>query len=170
MNTVQAWLSDAWTMLQGVLGPTDKSYEVWILLGGGLLVMWIMMRVMAAATNNTNGGIFANAILMVVGILIVTLAAVAAQRYGVRDTTSPEVARWLPLGAALIALFVLVVPLMCLLQRVKYLTALVSLAVSVAVAAVLITAGHALLKGVGGGERVGDAIEKRTNYQDLEKE
>lgn len=170
MNTVQAWLSDAWMMIQNVVGPTDKSYEVWILLGGGAFVLWIMMRVMAAATNNVNGGIFANAILLVVGVLIVTLAAVATQRYAVGGSTSPEVARWFPLGAAVIALLVLVVPLMCLLQRVKYLTALVSLCVSVAVTAVLITAGHALLKGVSGGERVGDVIEKRTNYQDLEKE
>ena len=170
MNAVQTWLNDIWVMLQGVLGPTDKDYQAWLLLGGGALVLWIMLRVMAAATSNVNGGIFSNALVLVVGTLIVSLAAVATQRYIVSDSMSPDVARWLPLAAAVIALLALVVPLMCLIQRVKYLTALVSVCVSVAVAAVVITAGHALLQGVSGGEKVGEKIENRMKYQDLEKE
>ncbi|MBP7275326.1 MAG: hypothetical protein KBA51_03900 [Kiritimatiellae bacterium] len=168
MNGLNAWLGSAWEMLQRVLGPVEKDVYLWILLAAGGLAVWIMLRVMATATSNQNGGVFSNTVLLLVGTLLVLLAAVAGQRWGVGDTDPEGFVRWVPMISAVAAMLILVVPFMCLLQRVKYLTGLISIVVSVAVGVLVVIGIRAIFQGVKGGERVGEIIEGRMDYRDVQ--
>lgn len=168
MNALTAWMGSAWGILQQTLGPVEKDFQLWILLAVATLAMGLMLRIMATATGNQNGGVISNAVVMLVGVLVILLAAAAAQKFGIGDTAPDGFARWIPLISAVSALLILVVPFMCLLQRVKYLTGLVSIAISVAVAMMAVVALQAVFRGIHGGERVGDIIEHRMNYEDVQ--
>lgn len=158
MNT---WLTEGMDILRAMVGRPDNDGHLALLLGVGVLVFLLMMGIMGAATNNKNASLGANIVVLLVGAATMLAAAVAVRIYVFGKDPVSSTALWSSAGAAAAALVILVSPLMGLLQRTKYLTALVSVIISVSVAALAIVGGRAILGGLKGGKSVAERVEKR---------
>ena len=159
---MKPWLTDALELLKGLMGPMDSALETAVLAAVVLLVALVMMKVMGSATNNANAAIWSNAVLLVLAVALPLAAAVAVRLYAFPAAPEGANARWATLGAAAAAFVVAVVPLMSLLQRVKYLTALISLLATGAVCALSLTGARTGYEAMRGGKGQMQQIEKRT--------
>jgi hypothetical protein len=158
---MKPWLNEAQALLQGLLGPAESALETGILVAVALLVALVMMKVMGSATNNLHSALGSNALVLVLAVALPLAAAVAVRLYVFPKAPEDSTAHWATLGAAAAAFALVVAPAMSLLQRVKYLTALISLLVTGAVCALSVTGARTAYGAIHGGKGQMQQIEKR---------
>lgn len=163
----EVWLNELRAVLDAAAGCPATTRDLAIVWAAGILVFLIVMRILALATNNGNGGTLSNTLLLALGGTIVLGAAVAARVFVFQDSLGTPAGIWGTRAAALLALLIVVAPLMCLMQRVKYLTALLALGLSLFVAGLVMAASRAALDGIQGGRSVRDTIEEKSGDWEL---
>jgi hypothetical protein len=158
----ELWRNEIRAVLDAAAGLPDTTRDLAIVWAIGILAFLIVMRILAAATNNGNGGSLGNALLLAIGAVVVIGAAAAVRIYLFRDSLGTPAGLWGTRATALVALLLIVVPLMCLLQRVKYLTALLSIGLSVFAAGLIMSVSRAALDGLRGGRSVRQTMEEKS--------
>lgn len=136
MNT-NPWIEQAVEVLRLVAGSPETPLQ-WFLFGGTVFgVSFLMLKIMGIAVGNAKSTWTLN-LLVLVAAAALLLAAMAAGRLYVHPQLATRVAPpWPDVLCAGIGLFALAVPMMCLIQRVRYLTALVTLLVTGTAAALV---------------------------------
>lgn len=162
------WTAGVLELLRLMTGRPEGDPALWGVFAAGAVAALLMMGLMAGAMNNNNSNPFTNLIVLAVGGGAMLLAAVGVRILVFPDAPSSGTALGVTAGAAALALFVIAIPVFCLVQRVKFLSALVSLVVSLAVGGLaLFGAGYAY-DTFKGGKKGFDRTEQRTD--DINKE
>jgi len=149
---MKIWIEEAVSVLRMLAGSPDSAFR-WFIFAGILFgVAFLMLRIMGIAVGNAKATWSLNLLVLVLAAGLLLGAMVAGRIYMTPLLAARVAAPWPDVLSAGIGLLVLATPMMCLVQRVRYLTALVSLIVAGAAAALvfLLTVSA----------RPGDTIEK----------
>jgi len=133
----KTWIEHALEVLRMLAGSPETPLR-WLLFVGVVFgVAFLMLRIMGVAVGNVKSTWTLNLVVLAMASALL-LAAMAAGRIYVNPHLATRVAPpWPDVICAAVGLLALAVPTMCLIQRVRYLTALVTLLVSGAAAALV---------------------------------
>ncbi len=140
MNT---FLSELYNVIQSLLD--EPSSPLWV------AILVFLALVAAALVVRFTGEIFGCKVVTHMRVVI-TLAAMtglllttaAATRLWIRQhTENPDFVRWMPLAAAVMVFLVIVIPVTCHTLRAGYFAAFLTLGLSLAAAAAIVTVSHA---------------------------
>ena len=124
MNGLERWAQEALDVLRLATGSPEPSAQTWILLGVGVLVALLFMKLVSLATGNVNSTIVLNLLVILLGGALVLAGAVAARLYVGPRLPDPRYLPALTASGAGAAFLLLAVPAMCVVQRVKFLVGL----------------------------------------------
>lgn len=154
---MKVWLEHALAVLRMLAGHPSSAGGWAVFAGVTLLAAYVMLRIMGIAVGNQRATWLMNLILLIL-VCAVMLAGLTAGRIYLHPLLGDRIeAFWLDVLAAAAALLLLATPLMCLLQRVRYITALVTLLVT-GVAAALV---FLLVVSKKPAERIGAALQQQ---------
>ncbi len=129
------WRQEALDVINALAGAPPTALETMLLGGGALVAMLVAMRIVGKAVGNDNAHVWSNLAVLLIGGGMMLAAATAVRLYALPHVPWPLAERHLASAAALAVFLLLVIPLQCLIQRSKYLTILIMMAVSLAITA-----------------------------------
>lgn len=146
------WISGAQRMVDMLLGHPGSAFQYWLLAVLSAITILVMLARVGGLLGISNTGIFYALAVGVVGVGVMVAGMVAVQFYLPADV-APRGSLW-PLAVVAVAVsFVIVAPLMCILQRARYLASLATWLLSLAAAAALIFLVSAVFDAVKSGGR-----------------
>jgi len=135
-----------------LMGNPEAGLETGVVLVVSVLVLFFVLTKAGAAFGIANTGLWYAAVVGVPGVVILMAAMIAARLYlPLWETEALRV--WILAGAGLIASLLLVIPLMCVIQRTNYLAATLTWFSSVAAVALAIVLVSYVFVGIAGGSR-----------------
>ena len=135
------WMNGLQRMVDMVLGHPESALEYWLLVVVSVLLMLVVLLKAGGLLGISNTGIFYALVVGVVGVGVTLAALVALQIY--LPDLAPRGSVW-PVAVIIVAVsFVVVAPLMCVLQRARYMAALVTwfLGVGAVMAVIFLVSG-----------------------------
>lgn len=140
---MEAWKTELMAILDGLLGSPATRTEFLVLSAVVMLTLIVGLRIASGVF-----GLKMNAWWRVAGVVLVTfavaLAAVAAVRiFMLNASSSPGLRLGLQIGAAVIMVLAIGIPLQMLLQRGNYLESLSSFAATIIISALITAGAHA---------------------------
>ncbi|MDZ4198647.1 MAG: hypothetical protein U1E27_05085 [Kiritimatiellia bacterium] len=159
---MEAFWAEALSVLsRAALQPADSA-DWGIAAGAWLIGGLLTMKIMGAILNNPNESLKSNLAVGVIGGTGVLAAATAASLWVASDAGSIRGAAGVTIAAAIAAVLLLATPLLKLIQRVSYITAVLTLGVSIAAAALLHLAARTTADGIRAGQNRMGGVESRT--------
>jgi hypothetical protein len=131
------WIANLQAVLQLALGHPGSNIEMWILVIGAFAMMWGIVGKAGNLLGIDNTQPALTFTVTLVGTLLSLLALAAARMY-LPAWSNPQFHWWILIGVPVAVGFLLVAPLMGLLQKAGYFAAVMSWALSVASAALVI--------------------------------
>ena len=146
------WITALEQMVTLVLGNPSTPMEQGAIAGLSFLALVIVISRAGSAFGIPNTGMAHSIIVGVLGVAAGLLATVVATFY-VPQWSNSELRIWILVGAVAIASVVVIVPLMCLLQKASYMAGLLTWLVSLGAAALVIFMLGAGINAFSAGER-----------------
>ncbi|MBU1734275.1 MAG: hypothetical protein KJ692_03455 [Verrucomicrobia bacterium] len=129
---MERWIQVFLNVVDNLLKHPGTPLEKWLLIiPGCLFFMWVYVRTGSAFGMSHSGG-FRGGFSAVLGFALVLAAMTAVSLY------FPKVGPWLWVGVSVVVLLMVVMPLVCLIQRAGYMAAFMTWLISVAALAALI--------------------------------
>ena len=166
---MNAWMEALGELVKTLLGDPGSNSEWWAASILGVLTLLFVLGRAGSAFGIPNTGVWHSLLSAVLGVALVLAIMVACMLYlPLWDTAEWRV--WILVGAGLLASFVLVIPLMCLLQRTGYIAALLAWFSSVAAMAVVILLVGIAFDATASGSRSADkGAARKQQIEDLAK-
>jgi chromate transport protein ChrA len=164
---MQSWLRALDELLTFLAHNPHSPTEKWIVVGVTAFFAIIIFGLVASMMRIANSDPARSTGIVVLGGLLMMLAAIAAKRY-LAPMTSSGLAPWLPLAAAILTLLVAVIPISCLWQRSKYGEALMAWVATLVAAVIAVFLITAIYDAVMSGKK--DASGAKRRNREIEKE
>lgn len=161
------WMSDLQQMLNLLLGTPTSELQRWVTLALALLVMLWALGKAGSAFGIPNTGPHYSLFSALLGVALSLVVMVAAKLYLPGAWNDPKLRLLILAGGPVLVSLVVVVPLMCAVQKTGYIEALFTWALSVGAAALIILLVGAVFDMVASGGR--DAEKSLRHKQDMEK-
>jgi len=152
-----------------LLGNPRSGLEMGVILVLAVLTLLFVLTKAGSAFGISNTGIWYSLIIGILGVVILMAVMVAARRYlPLWKTESLRI--WILVGAGLLASLLLVLPLICGIQRTGYLSALLTWFTAVASVAVVIALVGLVFDGLAAGSRsAGKGAERKQQVESFTK-
>ena len=160
------WIANLQAVLQLALGNPASNIEMWILIGGAFAMMWGIVGKAGNLLGIDNTGPAQTFVVTLVGILLSLSALAAAQMY-LPAWNHPQYKLWILIGVPAAVGLLLVAPFMGLFQKAGYIAAVMTWALSVAGAVLVVLLVGAMFDSFASGRR--DAEKEKAHKQELEQ-
>ena len=160
------WIENLQAILQIVLGNPGTTVEKWVLLGGAFVMMWAVVSKAGSLLGINNTRPAQTLIVTVLGIFLSLAALTAAQMY-LPAWNNPEYRLWILIGVPLAVTLFLVAPFMGLFQKANYIAAVMTWALALAGAALVILLVGAMFGSFASGSR--DADKEKAHKEEIEQ-
>ena len=129
---MERWIHDLLNVVDSLLKHPGTPLEKWsLIIPGCLFFLWVYARTGSAFGISNSGG-FRGVFTAVLGLALVLAAMTAVSLY------FPKAGLWLWVGVPVVASLMVVMPLICLIQRAGFMAAFMTWLISVAALAALI--------------------------------
>jgi len=160
------WIAHLQAVLELALGHPGSNLEMWVLIVCAFAMMWGVVGKVGDLLGIDNTEPARTFIVTLVGILL-SLLALAAVRIYLPAWNNPSFQRWVLIGVPVAVGLLLVAPFMGLFQKAGYIAAVLTWALSVAGAVLVVWLVSALFEGFASGSR--DAGKGKAHKQQLEQ-
>jgi hypothetical protein len=137
------WVVEVRHILDTVRGYTHDNVELGLMAFVGLVIFLVSMKLTGKAVRNENAEVASNCVVLLIGTCLLLAAVVAVRLYLLPRVPSEDVARWLVPATLVVMFFLVLTPLLSMVQGTGYLAALLMLVVSLTLASI----GMALTQG-----------------------
>ena len=134
---MSAWLESMQQIGEFLLGNPASLVETAVIGVAAVLVLMFVLSKAGSAFGISNTGFFYSLVVAMLGIVLLLVCMTAVKLY-LPAWENEGLRVWLLVGTGVVASLVLVVPLMCGIQRTGYVSALLTWLCSAAAAAVVI--------------------------------
>jgi len=156
------WFVEANHILHTLRGFTHDNVELGLMAFGGLVIFLVSMKLTGKAVRNENAEIASNCVVLLLGACLLLAGVVAVRLYLLPHVPSADVARWIVPGTLVVVFFLLLVPLLSMVQGTGYLAALLMLVVSLTMASIVMALTQGAYRAVEKGEvTFGKAHERK---------
>jgi hypothetical protein len=160
------WIANLQAVLQLALGNPGSNIELWILIVSAFAIMWGVVGKAGNLLGINNTYPARTFIVTLAGILLSLLALAAARMY-LPAWNNPQFKLWILIGVPVAAGLLLVAPFMVLFQKAGYIAAVMTWALSVAGAALVVLLVGALFDSYVSSHR--DVEKEKAHKQELEQ-
>lgn len=158
---MQAWLDKITLAINLFLGSPANPIEFWVLLGSSSLLGMVALHKAASAVGARRPELGWAIASFILGMIVLLVGVVAMGKF-VIPQLSPEIARWgLPGSIALIS-FVIIMPLLCLVHRMNYLSSVIVWVVCLMAVGIIIALGGAGFEMAQGVKKDSGAVRERS--------
>jgi hypothetical protein len=165
---MELWTSEAWKIVNLVLGNPADQLERWLLIGVGALALIVVMRFAGSATGISDPGWVIRVIALVFGLGAMLAAEVAAHLYALPALKSADLQRVAVIAAPVLGALLVGIPMQMLFLKARYGQALMTFAAALIVAALLAMGARAMLASVRTGSReTGDLLQRQSETKDF---
>lgn len=165
---MEQWKEQAVALLRTLFASPASDREFALLIVAATVFLLIGLRVLAGAWGMKMTGWSRIIIAALLGIAL-TLAAVTAVRvYALPEISGNALRTGLQIGAALVALLLIVVPLLCWLLHGRYFESMMTVACSLLAAALLTALVDGIFKSVQHGAGVANAQREKRAAEERE--
>jgi hypothetical protein len=163
---VNAWLGQINQIVNMFLGNPAAPWMRWVLIVLGVLTLVAVLGKVGEAFRIPNISTVYSLTAAVVGIGL-TLAVLTAAALYLPAWKDAAIQRWMLIGVPVVVSVIVVVPLMCMLQRANFMASLVTWAIGVAAMAAVVLLVGAIFKAFLSGDR--DFNRGKLRKQEIEQ-
>ena len=131
------WIANLQSVLQFALGNPNSKMEMGVLAALAFLLLWVILGKAGGLLGINNTRPVQTIIVAVIGLLLSFVALAAVQIY-LPDFNNPPYRLWVLIGVPVAVGLFLVAPFMCLFQKAMYISAVMTWALGVAGAAMVV--------------------------------
>ena len=160
------WIEGLQAMLRVALGNPGSDVEMWVLAVVSFAMMWGIVGKAGSLLGINNTRAVQTVGVTVIGIALSLLALVAAQIY-LPAAGDPQYRLWVLVGVPVAVGLLLVAPSMCLFQKATFMAAVMTWALSVAGAVLVVLLVGAMFDSFASGS--GNAGKEKLHRQEVEQ-
>jgi hypothetical protein len=158
---MELWTSEAWKIVNLVLGNPADQLERWIMIGVGALALIAVMRFAGSATGLADPGWILRVVALGFGVGSMLAAEVAAHLYALPALKSADLQRVAVIVAPILGALLVGIPLQMLTLKARYGQALLAFAAAAIVAVLLAMGARAVLASFRTGRQETESLLQR---------